>query len=140
PARGGRSTLERGSPAAPDPALHDRRTLHAPARRGPGLPLMVVRGVGPDDEDLLPLGDDELEAIRLRATVALASPPGSAPPDPRPRRDALEEAWTSALRLVREVRRLRRREDRAKESLRAALSSGDARRARGAVGDVLDML
>jgi hypothetical protein len=65
-----------------------------------------------DEEDALPLSEDELQAFVLRATVALANPPGSAVPEPRPRRDVVEEAYDAVLRLVREVRRLRRREDR----------------------------
>ena len=93
---------------------------------------------GADEDDALPLGDDELEAMALRATVALGNPPGSVPPDPRPRRDALAEAYDCVLRLVREVRGLRRREARAKDSLRAALASGDPGRTRAAIEDVLD--
>jgi len=91
-----------------------------------------------DDDDALPLGDDELEAMVLRATVALANPPGSVPPDPRPRRDALAEAYDSVIRLVHEVRRMRRREARTKDALRAALASGDPERTRTAIEDVLD--
>jgi hypothetical protein len=71
-------------------------------------------------------------------TVALANPPGSVAPDPRPRRDALEEAYDSVLRLLREVRRLRRREDRVKEALRVALAAGDAAAMKSAIEDVLD--
>ena len=71
-------------------------------------------------------------------TVALANPPGSVAPDPRPRRDTLEEAYDSVLRLVREVRRLRRREDRGKEALRAALAAGEPAAMKSAIEDVLD--
>jgi hypothetical protein len=42
------------------------------------------------------------------------------------------------LRLVREVRRLRRREDRAKDALRNALAVGDAGSMKSAIEDVLD--
>jgi hypothetical protein len=99
---------------------------------------MAAARVDPDDADALPLGEDELEAIALRVTVALANPPGSVAPDPRPRRDALEEAYDSVLRLLREVRRLRRREDRGKEALRTAMASGDAAAMKSAIEDVLD--
>jgi len=91
-----------------------------------------------DDDDALPLSEDELQAIVLRATVALANPPGSVAPEPRPRRDVVEEAYDGVLRLVREVRRLRRREDRAKDALRHALSVGDADSMKSAIEDVLD--
>jgi len=91
-----------------------------------------------EDDDGLPLGDDELEAMAVRAAVALDNPPGSVPPDPRPRRDALAEAYGSVLRLVREVRRLRRRDARVRDALRAALSSSDAARVKAVIEDVLD--
>ena len=74
----------------------------------------------------------------MRFAVAREAPPGSRPPDPRPRRDALEEAYDAVLRLVREVRRLRRREDRAKDALRNALAVGDAGSMKSAIEDVLD--
>ena len=90
------------------------------------------------DEDALPLSEDELQAMVLRATVALANPPGSVAPEPRPRRDVVEEAYDTVLRLVREVRRLRRREDRAKDALRNSLAVGDAGSMKSAIEDVLD--
>jgi hypothetical protein len=99
---------------------------------------MAAARVDPDDADALPLGEDELEAIALRVTVALANPPGSVAPDPRPRRDALEEAYDSVLRLVREVRRLRRREGLGRDALRAAMASGDTAAMKSAIEDVLD--
>jgi hypothetical protein len=88
------------------------------------------------DDDSLPLAEEELEAMALRATVALSSPPGT--PDPRPRRDTLEEAYDSVLRLVREVRRLRRRDARTREALRTAAATGEPDRLRSAIEDVLD--
>lgn len=91
-----------------------------------------------DDADALPLSEDELQAMVLRATVALANPPGSVAPEPRPRRDVVEEAYDAVLRLVREVRRLRRREDRAKDALRTSLAVGDAGSMKTAIEDVLD--
>jgi hypothetical protein len=97
---------------------------------------MAADEIGPDD--VLPLDAAELESIEVRAQVALANPPGTVAPDPRPRRDALEEAYDSVLRLVREVRRLRRRDERAREALRTALASGDADAVRRVAGDVLD--
>jgi len=90
------------------------------------------------DEDALPLRDDELQAMVLRATVALANPPGSVAPEPRPRRDVVEEAYDTVLRLVREVRRLRRREDRAKDALRNSLAVGDADSMKSVIEDVFD--
>jgi tellurite resistance protein len=90
------------------------------------------------DDDVLPLSEDELQAMVLRATVALANPPGSVAPEPRPRRDVVEEAYDAVLRLVREVRRLRRREDRAKDALRTSLAVGDADSMKSAIEDVLD--
>jgi hypothetical protein len=99
---------------------------------------MAAGSVLPEDDDALPLSEDELEAIAVRATVALANPAGSVAPDPRPRRDALEEAYDTVLRLVREVRRLRRREDRGKDALRASLAVGDAATMKSAIEDVLD--
>jgi hypothetical protein len=90
------------------------------------------------DDDVLPLSEDELEAMALRATVALANPPGSVAPEPRPRRDVVEEAYDAVLRLVREVRRARRREDRAKDALRTSLAVGDADSMKSAIEDVLD--
>jgi hypothetical protein len=99
---------------------------------------MAAGPIVPDDDDALPLDEDELQAMTVRATVALANPPGSVPPDPRPRRDALEEAYDSVLRLVREVRRLRRRADRAKDALRASLATGEAASMKSAIEDVLD--
>ena len=93
-------------------------------------------GVDPHDHDALPLADDELEAIALKVTVALSSPPGV--PDPRPRRDSLEEAYDSVLRLLREVRRLRRRDARTRDALRAAAATGESDRMRSAIEDVLD--
>ena len=99
---------------------------------------MAAGPASPDDEDALPLSEDELQAMVLRATVALANPPGSVAPEPRPRRDVVEEAYDGVLRLVREVRRLRRREDRAKDALRHALSVGDAGSMKKAIEDVLD--
>lgn len=96
-------------------------------------------GGNEDDDDVtLPLSDDELQAMELRATVALANPPGSMPPDPRPRRDALAEAYDDVLRLVREVRRRRRRDDRCRSALRASVSTGDAGAMKSAIEDVLD--
>ena len=97
---------------------------------------MAAPRVDPDDDDSLPLADDELEAMALRATVALSSPPGA--PDPRPRRDTLEEAYDSILRLVREVRRLRRGAARTRDALRAAVATGDPDEMRSAIEDVLD--
>ena len=98
---------------------------------------MAGDAVAPD-EDALPLSEDELQAMVLRATVALANPPGSVAPEPRPRRDVVEEAYDTVLRLVREVRRLRRREDRAKDALRNSLAVGDAGSMKSAIEDVLD--
>jgi len=98
---------------------------------------MAGDAVAPD-EDALPLSEDELQAMVLRATVALANPPGSVAPEPRPRRDVVEEAYDMVLRLVREVRRLRRREDRAKDALRTSLAVGDAGSMKSAIEDVLD--
>jgi hypothetical protein len=98
---------------------------------------MAGDAVAPD-EDALPLSEDELQAMVLRATVALANPPGSVAPEPRPRRDVVEEAYDTVLRLVREVRRLRRREDRAKDALRNSLGVGDADSMKSAIEDVLD--
>lgn len=92
----------------------------------------------PEDDDALPLSEDELQAMAVHATVALANPPGSVAPEPRPRRDVVEEAYDAVLRLVREVRRLRRREDRAKDALRASLAVGDADSMKSAIEDVLD--
>jgi hypothetical protein len=94
--------------------------------------------VDPDDDDALPLDEEELQAIALRVTVALSSPPGSGAPDPRPRKDTLEEAYDSVLRLLREVRRLRRRDERSRDALRAALSAGEPDAMRSAIEDVLD--
>jgi hypothetical protein len=91
-----------------------------------------------EDDTALPLSDDELQALAVQATVARGSPPGSLPPDPRPRRDALEEAYDAVLRLVREVRRLRGRGERAKGALRAALGEGDPAAMKRAIEDVLD--
>ena len=99
---------------------------------------MSAGPVSPDDEATLPLSEDELQALVLRATVALANPPGSSVPEPRPRRDLVEEAYDGVLRLVREVRRLRRREDRAKDALRHSLAVGDAESMKSAIEDVLD--
>ncbi|HEU0093077.1 MAG TPA: hypothetical protein VFS78_13245 [Vicinamibacteria bacterium] len=99
---------------------------------------MAADPVPSDDDDALPLSEDELEAMVLRATVALASPPGSVAPEPRPRRDVVEEAYEAVLRLVREVRRLRRRGDRAKDALRTSLAVGDAGSMKSAIEDVLD--
>ena len=99
---------------------------------------MASGSVPPDDDDALPLSEDELQAMVLRATVALANPPGSIAPEPRPRRDVVEEAYEAVLRLVREVRRLRRREDRAKDALRTSLAVGDAGSMKSAIEDVLD--
>ena len=99
---------------------------------------MAAGRLDADDDDALPLAEHELEAMALRATVALSSPPGSTGPDPRPRRDTLEEAYDSILRLVREVRRLRRRHERSRDALRAALAAGDAEAMRSAIEDVLD--
>jgi hypothetical protein len=97
---------------------------------------------GPDapneDDDAVPLSDDELYALSVRFSVARDTPPGSLPPDPRPRRDALEEAYDAVLRLVREVRRQRRRNDRTKAALRAALAGGDPAAMKRAIEDVLD--
>jgi hypothetical protein len=92
----------------------------------------------PEEDDALPLSDDELYALSVRAAVARDTPPGSLPPDPRPRRDALEEAYDAVLRLVREVRRQRRRSDRTKGALRAALAEGDPASMKRAIEDVLD--
>jgi hypothetical protein len=47
---------------------------------------MAGDAVAPD-EDALPLSEDELQAMALRATLALAKPPGRVAPEPRPRRD-----------------------------------------------------
>jgi hypothetical protein len=91
-----------------------------------------------DDADAVPLSDAELEALAVRATVGQETPPGSTPPDPRPRRDVVAEANDAVLRLVGEVRRLRRREKRAKDALRAALSAGDRAAVQSAIEDVLD--
>jgi hypothetical protein len=99
---------------------------------------MAAGPVSPEEEDALPLSEDELQAFVLRATVAVSNPPGSVAPEPRPRRDLVEEAYDSVLRLVREVRRLRRREDRAKDALRNALAVGDADSMKSAIEDVLD--
>jgi hypothetical protein len=92
----------------------------------------------PGDDDALPLGEDELQAIALRAAVVLDTPPGAVTPDPRPRRDALVEAYDSVRRLVRETRRLRRRETRARDALRAAAATGDPAAMRAVIEDVLD--
>jgi hypothetical protein len=94
--------------------------------------------VVPDEDDALPLSDAELEALALRATVALSTPAGSLPPDPRPRRDSLAGAYDDVVRLVREVRRQRRREERAKAALRAALAEGQPEAIKSAIEDVLD--
>jgi len=100
---------------------------------------MVGGPAAPEEDDAaLPLTDDELQGIAVRATVARDTPPGSLPPDPRPRRDALEEAYDAVLRLVREVPRLRRRDDRAKGALRTALAEGDPAAMKRAIEDVLD--
>jgi len=99
---------------------------------------MAADPVPSDDDDVLPLSEDELQGMVLRATVALANPPGSVAPEPRPRRDVVEEAYDAVLRLVREVRRLRRREDRAKDALRTSLAVGDAGSMKSAIEDVLD--
>jgi len=99
---------------------------------------MAADPVSSDEDDALPLSEDELQAMVLRATVALANPPGSNAPEPRPRRDVVEEAYDTVLRLVREVRRLRRREDRAKDALRTSLAVGDADSMKSAMEDVLD--
>ena len=99
---------------------------------------MAAGPASPDDDDALPLSEDELQSMVLRATVALANPPGSVAPEPRPRRDVVEEAYDGVLQLVREVRRLRRREDRAKDALRNALAVGDADSMKSAIEDVLD--
>jgi hypothetical protein len=99
---------------------------------------MAADRIDPDDAGALPLSENELDAIALRVTVALANPPGSVAPDPRPRRDALEEAYDSVLRLLREVRRLRRRHDGSRDRLRAALAVGDAASMKSAIEDVLD--
>jgi hypothetical protein len=99
---------------------------------------MAADPLSSDEDDALPLSEDELQAMVLRATVALANPPGSLAPEPRPRRDVVEEAYDAVLRLVREVRRLRRREDRAKDALRTSLAVGDAGSMKSAIEDVLD--
>jgi hypothetical protein len=99
---------------------------------------MAADPIPSDDDDGLPLSEDELQAMVLRATIALANPPGSIAPEPRPRRDVVEEAYEALLRLVREVRRLRRREDRAKDALRTSLAVGDAGSMKSAIEDVLD--
>jgi hypothetical protein len=99
---------------------------------------MAAGPASPDEEDALPLSEDELQTFVLRATVAVANPPGSAVPEPRPRRDVVEEAYDAVLRLVREVRRLRRRGDRARDALRNALAVGDAGSMKSAIEDVLD--
>lgn len=99
---------------------------------------MSAGSVGPEDDDVLPLGEDELEGMAVRATVALANPAGSVAPDPRPRRDDLAEAYDTVLRLVREVRRLRRREHRGKDALRASLAAGDAETMKSVIEDILD--
>jgi hypothetical protein len=89
------------------------------------------------DDDLVPLTDAELESLAVRATVSQETLPGTSPPDPRPRRDMLADANDAVMRLVGEVRRLRRREERAKAALRASLLEGpDAMRR--AIGDLLD--
>src|SRR5262249_19876616 len=117
----------------------DLRALHPLAGRGPALPLMPSAPDAPEEDDAaIPLSDDELYALSVRFAVARDTPPGSLPPDPRPRRDALEEAYDAVLRLVREVRRLRRRNDRAKGKLRGALGEGDAMAMKRAIEDVLD--
>jgi len=93
----------------------------------------------PDDVDAaLPLSEDELYALSVRFAVAREAPPSSRPPDPRPRRDALEEAYDAVLKLVREVRRQRHRNDRAKAVLRAALAEGDPAAVKRAIENVLD--
>ena len=99
---------------------------------------MASGSIPPDDDDALPLSEDELQALVMRATVALANPPGSIAPEPRPRRDLVEEAYDGVLRLVREVRRLRRRQDRARDALRHSLAVGDADSMKSAIEDVLD--
>jgi hypothetical protein len=99
---------------------------------------MASGSAPPDDDDALPLSEDELQALVMRATVALANPPGSIAPEPRPRRDLVEEAYDGVLRLVREVRRLRRRQDRARDALRHSLAVGDADSMKSAIEDVLD--
>jgi hypothetical protein len=91
-----------------------------------------------DEEDTLPLTDDELESLSVRAAVALEMPPGTVAPEPRPRKDVVEEAYGEVLRLVKEVRRLRRRDARWRDALRAALSANDPEAVRRTVNDVLD--
>ena len=99
---------------------------------------MAGPGGPEDDEAALPLSDDELYALSVRFAVARDTPPDSRPPEPRPRRDALEEAYDAVLRLVREVRRQRRRSDRAKGALRGALADGDPAAMKRAIETVLD--
>jgi hypothetical protein len=99
---------------------------------------MAADPASPEDDEALPLSEDELQAFVLRATIAVANPPGSAVPEPRPRRDVVEEAYDAVVRLVREVRRLRRRDDRARDALRNALAVGDAGSMKSAIEDVLD--
>ncbi|HUG52955.1 MAG TPA: hypothetical protein VMR21_05120 [Vicinamibacteria bacterium] len=98
----------------------------------------MAGGPAAPDDDAVPLSDAELEALAVRTTVALATPPGSLPPDPRPRRDSLAEAYEDVLRLLREVRRLRGREERTKDALRASLSAGQPQAIKSAIEDVLD--
>jgi hypothetical protein len=91
-----------------------------------------------EDEDVVPLTDEELEAIEVKATVAIDTPPGTVAPEPRPRKDALEEAHSDVLRLVKEVRRHRGREKRWKEGLKAALAENDSEVLKKTAEDLLD--
>lgn len=90
-----------------------------------------------EDDDGMPFTDEELEQLLLRSTVAGATA-GDSTPDPRPRKDSLVDAYGDVVRLVAEVRRHRRREERWKNALRAALADGDPAAQRRAMEDVLD--
>jgi hypothetical protein len=96
----------------------------------------------PDDDEatLVPLGDDELQAIAVKVSVARATPPGTLAPEPRPRKDVLAETQDDLLRLLGEVRRHRRREQRWREHLKAARAGPEPEGLRRAVDEILDDL
>jgi hypothetical protein len=98
-----------------------------------------MTGPSTDDEaTLIPLGDDELEAIAVKVSVARANPPGSLVPEPRPRKDVLAEAQDDVLRLLGDVRRHRKRERRWRDHLKTARAQDDAETLRRAVDEILD--
>ena len=94
----------------------------------------------PPDEPLVPLSDDELEALAVKVAVARETPPGSGPPDPRPRKDVLAEAQEELSRLLGEVRRQRARARRWREHLKTARGRNDPQALARAVDDLLDDL